>query len=149
MGKTNFGLGGRGQKSTFIPKNPDKYIGDYPIICRSSWENTMCLYFDTHPNVLFWASESLKIPYVNPFTKKIANYYPDFLIIIKDKNGKQHRQILEIKPKSQTVLESAKSNSDKAALALNMFKWSAATQFAKNNGMTFRVLTEADIFGKI
>jgi len=148
MGKTNFGLGGRGQKSTFTPKNKNKYIGDYPVICRSSWERTMCQYFDTHPNVLFWASESLHIPYVNPFTKKIAKYYPDFLVIFKDKNGKQRKEIIEIKPKAQTVLESAKTNSDKAALALNYYKWAAAGKFAKDNGMVFRVLTEDQIFGK-
>ena len=41
MGKTNFGMGGRGQKSVFTPKNKEKYIGDYPILSRSSWELKM------------------------------------------------------------------------------------------------------------
>jgi hypothetical protein len=148
MGKTNFPMSGRGQKSVFTPKNKEKYIGDYPILSRSSWELKMMQYFDTHPNVLFWASESLKIPYVNPFTKKIANYYPDFLCIFKDKSGKQRKEIIEIKPKSQTLIESAKTKNDKEALALNYYKWAAATKFAKDNGMTFRVLNEDDIFGK-
>ncbi len=148
MDKTNFPMTGRGQKSVYTVKNREKYIGDYPVYCRSSWENTMCLYFDTHPNVLFWASESLKIPFINPFTKRIGNYYPDFLVIFKDKNGKQRKEIIEIKPKSQTVLESARTKSDKEALALNYFKWQAATKFAKDNGMIFRVLTETEIFGK-
>jgi|SRR5882672_5252139 len=146
MGKTNFPLTGRGQKSIFTPKNKDKYIGDYPILSRSSWELTMMTYFDTHPNVLFWASESLAINYQNPITRKVAKYYPDFLIIYKDKNGKQRRELVEIKPKSQTLLENAKTKKDREALAINYYKWQAATKFAKDNGMTFRVLTESDIF---
>ena len=81
-------------------------------------------------------------------TKKIANYYPDFLCIFKDKSGKQRKEIIEIKPKSQTLIESAKTKNDKEALALNYYKWAAATKFAKDNGMTFRVLNEDDIFGK-
>lgn len=148
MGKTNFGMGGRGQKSLFVPKNPSKYIGDYPIICRSSWEAKLALYFDTHPNVLFWASESLKIPYMNIFTKKIANYYPDYLVIFKDKNGKQRREIIECKPLKESVMENAKTNKDKLTVALNMCKWQAAQKFAKDNGMIFRIVTEKDLFGK-
>jgi hypothetical protein len=148
MGKLNFGLGGRGQKSIFTPKNASKYMGTLPIISRSSWEYAMMNFFDTHPNVLFWASESLKIPYVNPFTKRMANYYPDFLVVFSDKNGKQRREVIEIKPLKETLLEHAKTKKDKAAVALNYYKWSAAKKFCDNNGMHFRVLNETDIFGK-
>jgi len=149
MGKTNFPMTGRGQKSIYVPKNPEKYIGDYPIYCRSSWESKLALYFDTHPNVLFWASESLAIPYVNIFTKKIAKYYPDYLVIFKTKDGKQRKEIIECKPLKESVMENAKSQKDKMAVALNMCKWSAATKFAKDNGMVFRIVTEKDLFGKI
>ena len=46
-------------KDEFIPKNPEKYSGKYPIIYRSSWEMTLMNVFDNHPNVLTWQSESL------------------------------------------------------------------------------------------
>jgi hypothetical protein len=147
--KVNFGMGGRGQKSVFITKNPSKYIGDYPIISRSSWELKMMQYFDTHPNVLFWASESLAIPYINCLTKKMAKYYPDFLVIFKTKDGKQIKQIIEVKPLAETVMENAKSNRDKAAVVVNMCKWGAAQKFAKDNGMSFRIVTEHELFGKM
>jgi hypothetical protein len=148
MNKINFGMAGRGQKSIFIPKHPEKYIGTLPCISRSSWEFAVMSTFDTNNNVLFWASESLKIPYLNPFTSRVANYYPDFLVIYQDKNGKQRKEIIEVKPANETIMEKAKTKKDKAAVALNMCKWQAAVTFAKNNGMTFRVLNESDIFGK-
>jgi hypothetical protein len=148
MGKLNFGMGGNGQKSIFTPKNPNKYMGTLPIISRSSWEYAVMNTFDTNNNVLFWASESLKIPYMNPFTNKVANYYPDFLVVYQDKNGKQKREIIEVKPAKETIMEKAKTKKDKLSVVLNTYKWQAATQFAKNNGMRFRVLNESDIFGK-
>ena len=88
MDKKNFPLGGRGQKSIFEPKNKSKYIGDYPIFSRSSWELKLCVYFDTHPDVLFWASESLAIQYKNPITNKVAKYYPGLSCRIKNSRWK-------------------------------------------------------------
>ena len=146
---SKFRLSGKGQKTVFIPKNPNKYIGDYPIVSMSSWELKLMQYFDTHPNVLFWASESLAIPYVNVFTKKIARYYPDFLVIFSDKNGKQRKEIIEVKPLKEASVENAKTQKEKMTVAVNMCKWQAATKFAKDNGMVFRIVTEKDLFGKI
>ena len=54
----------------YTPVNPGKYVGTYPIIFRSSWEFTVMKLLDTNPNILNWASESLKIPYQTPFTGK-------------------------------------------------------------------------------
>ena len=62
----------------FTPKNPEKYIGTYPISYRSSWELVFMNKCDTHPNIKQWASESIKIPYRNPLTKKHTYYIPDF-----------------------------------------------------------------------
>ena len=57
---------------------------------------------------LKWASENVKIPYRNPLTGKITNYVPDFMIQYQDKNGKTLVELIEIKPKSQTIIENAK-----------------------------------------
>ena len=69
----------------FTPKNPEKYIGTYPIIFRSSWELVFMNKCDTHPSIKQWASESLKIPYYNPFKRKSTIYVPDFLISYVDR----------------------------------------------------------------
>ncbi len=130
----------------YKPANPAKYVGQYPIHFRSSWEFKVMQMFDSNPNITSWASESLKIPYRNPFTGKYTVYIPDFVVTYMDANGKNHAEIIEVKPSKETFLEQAKSPRAKAAVALNAFKWQAATIFAKNNGMTFRVMNEENIF---
>jgi hypothetical protein len=55
-------------------------------------------------------------------------------------------ELIEIKPKKQSVIESKMSNKDRAIVAINYSKWDAATKWARNNGLTFRVITENDMF---
>lgn len=130
----------------YKPINPQKYVGTYPIIFRSSWEHKVMVMFDSNPNILSWASESLKIPYQNPFTNKYTVYIPDFVVTYIDAEGKTHAEIIEVKPAKETFLEQAKSARAKAAVALNSFKWAAAQAFAKHHGMTFRVMNEQNIY---
>jgi hypothetical protein len=130
----------------YKPIYPEKYVGAYPIIFRSSWEFKVMQLFDTNPNISNWASESLKIPYQNPFTGKYTVYVPDFVVTYVDAKGNQKAEIIEVKPAKETFLEQAKSQRAKAAVALNTFKWAAAQAFAKHHGMTFRVMNEANIF---
>lgn len=130
----------------FTPTSPDKYVGTYPIYFRSSWEFKLMQMLDTHPSVLNWASESIRIPYTNPFTNKYSIYVPDFFIVSEDKNGIRKAEIIEIKPLKETLLSEARGARDKAAVALNSFKWKAATEWAKQHGMVFRVMNETHIF---
>lgn len=130
----------------YKPVNSSKYVGTYPIYFRSSWEHKVMVMFDTNPNIISWASESLKIPYVNPFTGKYTVYVPDFVVTYVDAKGNQKAEIIEVKPAKETFLEQAKSQKAKAAVALNTYKWAAAQAFANHHGMTFRVMTENNIF---
>lgn len=139
----------------FTPKNPEKYAGDPTnIMFRSSWEIVAMKFFDQSDAVLKWGSEEVKIPYLKPVidpvtgrgTVKVANYFPDFIIVYKDKNGNIQKEILEIKPLKESLTEKAKTAYDKMALAVNFAKWKAAEQFAKQHGMKFRVITEATLF---
>ena len=130
----------------YKPANPGKYVGTYPIIFRSSWEFKVMQMFDSNPNITSWASESLKIPYRNPFTGKYTVYVPDFIVTYVDAKGNQKAEIIEVKPAKETFLEEAKSQRAKAAVALNTFKWAAAQEFAKHHGMSFRVMNENNIF---
>ena len=133
-------------KGEFIPSNPQKYVGTYPIIYRSSWELTVCKMCDGHQNIIQWASEPVKIPYRNPLTGKHTVYVPDFLVIFEDRTGKQRGELWEIKPRKQTFVEEAIRAKDKLALAVNAAKWAAAQAWAKRHDLSFRVITETDIY---
>ena len=133
-------------QNKFVPKNPQKLIGQQSIMYRSSWEHTVMNFLDTHPSVIQWASESIRVNYINPLTGKRSQYVPDFLIIYQDKNGNRKHEIVEVKPRSQALVEHAKSRYDKAAQIINMAKFAAALAWCKQNGFTFRVLTEDSIY---
>ena len=133
----------------YEPINPKKYIGNNRPKYRSGWELTFMRFCDNHPSITAWASESVRIPYRNPFTGKPTTYYPDFLITYNDKSGNQKAELIEIKPKGQTVMEKARSQSEKAAVVLNMAKWEAARAWAKNMGMSFRVVTETELYNNM
>jgi hypothetical protein len=104
---------------------------------------------DNHPSIVGWASESIRIPYKNPFTGKPTTYYPDFLITYQDKDGNKKAEVIEIKPKGQALLEKARSQSEKAAVVLNMAKWEAARAWCKQMGMQFRVVTETELYNNM
>lgn len=139
-------------KGEFTPKNPKKYIGTYPIVYRSSWELVLMNKLDSHPNVIQWASESIKIPYWNPFKKGMpgtANsiYVPDFLISYQDRTGQAKVELIEIKPMNQTSRDmTGRSKINQIAQQINTIKWAAARVWAKKHGMTFRVMTENNLF---
>jgi TnsA endonuclease N terminal len=130
----------------FIPKNPQKLIGNASPFARSSWELLMMQFLDNHPNVIQWASESIKIPYENPLTGKKSQYVPDFLVMYQDSHGKRRAELVEVKPRKEAMLEHAKSKRDKAFLLVNSVKWAAAMVFCKKNGLTFRVIDETNLF---
>jgi hypothetical protein len=102
---------------------------------------------DNNPSVLQWASEAVHINYRNPFTNKNTIYVPDFLIVYQDASGKQHAELIEVKPKKETSLQEAgKSVRAQAAAVLNMAKWEAARAWSRAHNMTFRIVTEDQIF---
>jgi hypothetical protein len=126
--------------------NPTKYVGNKQPTYRSSWEYVFMQFCDQNPNVLQWASEAVRINYKNPLTGKNTIYVPDFLITYGDATGKQHAELVEVKPKKETTLEGAKNIRDQASAILNMAKWEAARAWCKAHGLTFRVVTEDMIF---
>ena len=131
----------------FTLKNPEKYIGGRTPTYRSSWEFAFMRMCDTNESITKWASEAIRIPYRNPFTGKHTIYVPDFFIVYSDKTGKQHVELIEVKPSNHTFKEQlGNSQSNKAHFVLNQAKWSAARAYCKQKGMTFRVVNEGDIF---
>ncbi len=133
----------------FAPKNPEKYVGDMAhCIYRSSWEKDFMHTCDENPAILQWAAEPFSIPYICPFTGKKKNYWPDFLLCYLDKNGNLIKEVIEIKPIKQSLIEKAKSKHDKEQLAVNQAKWQATTMFCRANGLKFRIMTEEQLYGK-
>ena len=127
-------------------QNPTKYAGNRLPRYRSSWEHTFMTFCDTNNHILQWASESVTIPYRHPLTGKMTNYIPDFLITYQGSSGKTVAELIEIKPRKQSVIEGKMSERDRAVVAVNYAKWDAATKWASRNGLTFRVLNEDQIY---
>jgi len=127
-------------------KNASKYVGNGKPRFRSGWELTFMTFCDTNENVLQWASEPVRIPYRHPLTGKITMYVPDFIVTYRGPNNTVKAELIEIKPKSQSIVEAKMKDRDKAIVAINYSKWDAATKWARQNGLTFRVITEGDIY---
>jgi len=131
----------------YTPQNSQKYVGNHKPKFRSGWELTFMKFCDNNDNIIAWASEAIKVPYKNPFTGKQTVYVPDFFVMYQDKHGNKRGEIVEIKPKKQSIIESKiASAKDRATVALNYAKWQAASVYCKRQGLTFRVITEDDIF---
>ena len=130
----------------YIVLNAKKYVGRGTPRYRSGWEHSFMRFCDNNDHILQWASESIAIPYRNPITGKMTNYVPDFLITYRTRDNTVRAELIEIKPKKQSVVEEKMSSRDRAVVAVNYAKWDAATKWAKRNGLTFRVITESDMF---
>lgn len=131
----------------YTPKNPEKYVGKHAPKYRSGWEMTFMTFCDNNKNVLYWASEAIKIPYRSPLDGKIHQYIPDFFVVYQNKRGQKIAEMVEIKPKKQSLIESRTASAkDRAVVAVNHAKWASAMAYCKSQGYTFRVITEDDLF---
>jgi hypothetical protein len=138
---------GKWAQGIYTPKNPQKYIGNHKPKYRSGWELTFMTFCDSNDSIIYWASESMRIPYKHPLTGKPTIYVPDFFVVYQNRFGKQVAEVVEIKPKKQSIIESkVASAKDRMVVAINHAKWSAAMAYCKSQGLTFRVITEDDIF---
>jgi hypothetical protein len=78
----------------------------------------------------------------------MSQYIPDILMTYKTKDNKVKAELIEIKPKKQSVIESNMSTRERAVVAINYAKWAAAQAWCKKNGLVFRVITEDQMFHK-
>jgi hypothetical protein len=138
-------------KGRFIPKNPKKYAGDSNnIIWRSTWERKVMDWLDQSDSVVYWSSEELAIKYYNPVDNKIHRYFPDFIVKVKRKDGTVMTHVIEVKPEYQTKQPVRKRKTQKfineyITYTVNQSKWKAATEFCKDRGWEFRILTEKNL----
>ncbi len=127
--------------------NSEKYVGKKNPTYRSSWELTFMRFCDTHPSIQKWASEAIAIPYKCPLTGRQTIYVPDFFIQYIDKNSRVNTELIEVKPRSQSVYEKVgRSKRNQIQYVKNVAKWRAAQAWCKAQGIKFRVVNEQDIF---
>jgi len=134
------------RQGIYTVRNSGKYVGKREPRYRSGWEMTFMMCLDSNDNIVNWASESISIPYRNPITGKQSMYVPDFFVTYRDRNNTTRAELIEIKPKKQSLIESRMSDRDRAVVAVNYAKWDAATKWARRNGLIFRVINEDMIF---
>lgn len=123
--------------------HPEKYIGDKnKIVYRSAWEKEMHKFLDNNPNIIQWCSEPFAIPYVKPTDGEVHRYFPDYYIKYKDKYGKIHEEIVEVKPRSQRILREGASRAEVVDYYVNQAKWKYAKAWCDAHGLTFSVMSE-------
>ena len=131
----------------FVPRFPEKYVGDVSkIFFRSSWELQVMKWLDSRLAVKRWGSEEVVIPYLSPKDGAVHNYFPDFFMEYVSEDGKNLKEIIEVKPRHESEEKYAKCERSKDALLINEAKWRAAALWCEQHGMRFRVLTEHSIF---
>ena len=135
-------------KRKFIPIFPEKYTGDPSnIIMRSSWETRFASWCDKNPSVLKWSSEETIIPYKCPTDNRIHRYFVDFKITVT--TGRTY--LVEVKPKTQTQppiypgKRTQRYLQESLAFMKNQAKWEAASEFAKDRGWEFKIITEHEL----
>ena len=132
-------------KGKYTIKNKTKYAGDASkIVYRSLWERQAFKWCEDNPNIRFWNSEEVVIPYKWQVDGRIHRYFVDLLIEMT--NGEVY--LVEIKPKKETVPPKKPARKTKKHLRevttyiKNTDKWNAANQFAEHKGWKFQVWTE-------
>jgi hypothetical protein len=141
-------------KQQYIPHDPIKYVGKYPIIIRSSYERKFFQWCDANPKVLEWSSESIVIQYFDPVKNKRRRYYPDVYMLVKGRE-KNQQFVIEIKPFKETHPPINRGKKKKKTLlyeertyATNNAKWKAAINWCNRMGMVFKIITERELFNK-
>jgi len=140
------------KQGTYEVKNKNKYVGKGNPRFLSSFELQCFLYMDNNPNVIEWGSENVVVKYYDHLKEKYRRYMVDLYVKYKDRHGNIKTELVEIKPYNETLPPTkGKKRQDvfenqQMTYITNQEKWKAATEYAKDRGWTFRVITERDIF---
>ena len=135
-------------KRRFVPIFPEKYTGDPSnIIMRSSWETRFASWCDKNPSILKWNSEETVIPYKCPTDNRIHRYFVDFKITTCI--GKTY--LVEVKPAAQCKppvypgKQTQRYLTESLTFMKNQAKWNAATEYSKDRGWEFKIITEHEL----
>jgi len=134
--------------------NKEKYIGNvHKVRYLSSWELVIMKFFDHNSNIIKWSSESVIVKYYSPIDQRQRRYMVDFFVQYKNAKGEIIKELLEVKPRKETIKPVSKRGKKKSTYLkevytwnVNIAKWAAAQKYAKERGMTFRIIDETHIF---
>lgn len=134
-------------------KNREKYKGDPDkVTFLSSYEKQFFEWCDRSPSVILWTSENVIVPYHDPVKNKKRRYIVDLWMRYLSKDGSTKEALIEIKPHSQCTPPKRGNKRTKTYDAemltylTNQAKWAAATEYARERGWDFRLITENQIF---
>ena len=138
-------------------QNVHKYLGNpVDIVYRSSWELKFMIYCDLNPGVRKWASEMIRIPYVDSGGHSHV-YIPDFYL--ETDNAEEplmpRKFVVEIKPEAETrqplipnsISEKQLKNLEYqlAQWQKNKYKWAYASEWCKGRDIKFWLVTEVHL----
>ena len=121
------------------------------------WEFKFFRQMDEHPDVIWWQSEEVIVPYYSPIDGKYHRYFPDVIVHRKMPNGKTGTMMIEIKPAAQTrPPDKAKAKTAKGRVSrryinevktwgINEAKWKAAKKYCAQRGWEFALVTEHEL----
>lgn len=147
----------------YTPSNPKKYKGGDVNNIRylSMWERNVMVWLDHEPSIIHWNSEEIVIPYLDYSTldsmgePKPRKYMIDFWCRVNTINGLK-MFLIEVKPKNQVEKPKKTSRTKEETYQAKMktwiknkSKWMAAEAFAEKMNMSFKILTEEQIFAGI
>lgn len=111
-------------------------------------------YFDRNPNVIFWSSEEIVVPYLSPIDGRWHRYFPDFLIRIQKADNTTETLMIEVKPSKETKEPKVRQRITKNYLyevktwGTNQAKWKSAKEFCEDRKWKFVIWTEKELYGK-
>lgn len=137
-------------KGQYFVKNREKYKGDAKkVTYRSSWEKFIMEMLDNNPEVKFWNSEEVVIPYFSNADGKKRRYFMDFFVQFEDGSI----SLWEVKPLKETKPPvPPKRNTLKAkntylqsiyTWQVNIDKWKTTSELCKKKGWRFNIITES------
>lgn len=143
-------------QGVFRVRNHKKYKGDpTKIIYRSRWELKLMTHLDAHPDVIEWSSEEVVIPYRSPIDNRMHRYFVDFYVKKKNPQGQIESVLIEVKPLAQTkppavsITKGQKPTrryiNEVMTWGVNEAKWKAATEYCKDRGWKFIIMTEKEL----
>lgn len=137
-------------KGLYKPTNPKKYVGNVKqIVYRSWWEFCYFKRLDEDPKIAKWSSEEFFIRYLSPKDNRPHRYFPD--VFYETVTGKKF--LIEIKPLAQSIPPKTSGKKSKKKMLMevmtyevNQAKWKAAQEWCLKRNVTFKVLTEKELF---
>ena len=109
---------------------------------------------DLNSAIVQLSSEPTVIPYICPTDNMKHRYFVDFKVVIKNRDGVVKSYLVEIKPDKQTRPPDPPKRKTKRFISevmtwgKNEAKWKAATEYCKDRGIEFIILTEKHLFDK-